>query len=296
MNSLVLRRSVLASLLVLAVGLTSCDPDSSLRRLQFGRTAIITGDFDTVEQLIQEVSLTTSVTADIELFDGYIDGAHFETSVPSATSPPSQQVEDLLRADTTVGLDHFDTAFLACGMRGVSQRVYNGVAEDDHLVVDATVINNVFLAVQHGQRLYFSDWTYDLLEATWPEKVDWLGSDTELDAAQRGYAGAVNARVVDEGLAGFMEVAVGSEIEVVFTQGGWVIIESVADDVDVLVEAEVEYDDPVTGETATRTSPLVVAFDAGAGRVVFTSFHNEAQITDDARDVLRYQLNQLSQL
>ena len=92
-----------------------------------------------------------------------------------------------------------------------------------------------------------------------------------------------------------MEIGLGDQIEVIFNQGGWVVIDSVADDVEVLVEADIQYDDPVTGEIATRTSPLVVAFDVGAGRVVFTSFHNEAQITDDARDVLRFQLNQLSQ-
>jgi len=276
------------------LGVSACDPDSGLRRIQFGRTAIVTGDFDTVEQLIQEVSLTTSVSAEIQFFDGYIDGAHFESELSNASTQPSQQVEDLLRVDTTAGLDFFDTAFLACGMRGVAERVYNGIAEDNHLVADATVINNVFAAVSHGQRLYFSDWTYDLLEAAWPEKVDWLGADTELDAAQRGNAGAVNARVVDQDLADFMEIGLGDQIEVIFNQGGWAVIDSVADDVNVLVEAVIEYDDPVTGETATRTSPLVVAFEAGAGRVVFTSFHNEAQITDDARDVLRFQLNQLS--
>jgi hypothetical protein len=289
------RSLLLPILLVFALGATACDPDGGLRRLQFGRTAIVTGDFDTVEQLLQEVSLTTSVSAEIQFFDGYIDGAHFETEVSSASTRPSQQVEDLLRADTTEGLDFFNTAFLACGMRGVADRVYNGVAEDNHLVLDATVINNVFAAVSHGQRLYFSDWTYDLLEATWPDKVEWLGSDTELDAAQRGRPGAVNARVVDQGLADFMEIGLGEQIEVIFNQGGWAVIESVGDDVNVLVEAEIEYDDPLTGEVATRTSPLVVAFDGGGGHVVFTSFHNEAQITDDARDVLRYQLNQLSQ-
>jgi hypothetical protein len=294
--TLSVQRPLIFLLVLSMLGISACDPDSGLRRLQFGRTAIITGDFDTVEQLIQEVSITTAVSADIELFNGYVDGAHFDTEVSSAVSPPSQQVEELLRADTTAGLDFFDTAFLSCGMRGVAERVYNGVSEDDHLVIDATVLNNVWDAVNHGQRLYFSDWTYDLLEATWPDKIEWLGSDTELDAAQRGAAGPVNARVVDADLADFMEIGLGDQIEIRFNQGGWAVIDSVADDVDVLVEADITYDDPITGELATRTSPLVVAFDSGAGRVVFTSFHNEAQITDDARDVLRFQLNQLSQL
>jgi len=290
-------RRLLSALLFVAVGASgvACDPDSGLRRLNFGRTALVTGDFDTVEQLIQEVANTTEVDAEIQLFDGYIDGAHFETEVASAETPPAMQVEDLLRADSVAGLGQFKTAFFSCGMRGIAERIYNGVEEDNHLVADATVIGNIGEAVELGLRLYFSDWTYDLLEAVWPEQIDWLGDDTELDAAQRGLAGPVNARVIDAELAQFMGLNPGDEIEIIFNQGGWVVIEDLASSVDVLVEADIQYDDPVTGQTTSRTSPLVVAFDAGGGRVVFTSFHNEAQITNDARDVLRYQLTQLSQ-
>jgi hypothetical protein len=144
--------------------------------------------------------------------------------------------------------------------------------------------------------MYFSDWTYDLLEATWPDQIDWLGDDSELDAAQRGIPGDALAYVADEGLAAFMGVEAGSQLDIVYNQGGWVVIEEVADGVDVLVRGDIEYDDPDTGETLLATDvPLVVAFDVGeAGRVVFTSSHNEAQITDDTRDVLRYQLSQLS--
>jgi len=255
----------------------------------------VTGDFDTVEQLIQEVANTTAVDAEIQLYDGYIDGAHFDTEVPSADTPPSMQVEELLRAASEAGLGQFKTAFFSCGMRGVAERVYNGVDEDNHLVTDATVIATIGESVERGLRLYFSDWTYDLLETVWPDRIDWVGDDSELDAAQRGLAGPVNARVVDSELAEFMGLNPGDELEIIFNQGGWAVIQDVVSSVDVLVEADIQYDDPDTGVTTTRTSPLVVAFDAGGGRVVFTSFHNEAQITNDARDVLRFQLNQLSQ-
>ncbi len=287
--------AILLLLLLVGPGLSGCDPDSGLRLLNFGRTAIVTGDFDTVEQLIQEVANTTQVEAEIQLYDGYIDGAHFQTEVTSAETPPGLQVEDLLRAETHAGLNQFKTAFFSCGMRGVAERVYNGASEDHHLVNDATVVEHVHDAVNNGLRLYFSDWSYDLLEAAWPSTLDWLGDDSLLDDAQRGIEGSVNARVVDEDLAAFMEVETGSQIEIVFNQGGWAVIEDVGEDVDVLVEAEVQYDHPGTGQATTITSPLVVAFNSGGGRVVYTSFHNEAQITDDAVDVLRYQLSQLSQ-
>lgn len=289
-----MRRSLLLiGALVAGVSTSACN-DPNLTRLNFGRTAIATGDFDTVQQLIQEVANTTTVEADIHYYDGYIDGPHFETETDIQPGDLALQVEDLLRADTSQGLDQFNTTFLSCGMRGVADHVYNGVAEDDHLVNDGTVIANLTEALSHGGALYFSDWTYDLIEATWPERVTWAGDETELDDAQRGKAGPVNARVVSEELATFMEIGLGDEIEIVFNQGGWAVPLAVGDDVEVLVEADVEYDDPITGEFQLRENvPLVFSFSDG-GRVVYTAFHNEAQITDDARDVLRFSLTRLS--
>lgn len=285
---------VLVLLASLALLIVSCEPEQSLVRLQFGRTAIITGDFDTVEVLIQEVANTTTVEAEIHLYNGYVDGPHFETEVGAGPEDLPLQVEDLLRAETHEGLDQFNTVFMSCGMRGVSDHVYNGVGQDDHLVEDATVIEHLVEAASHGTSLYFSDWTYDFIERAWPEKVAWVGDQDELDIAQRGRNGPVNARVVDEQLAAFMEVPVGSELEIEFNQSGWAVPRDVADDVTVLVAADIEYDDPYTGEwTPLQDVPLVFTFDAGAP-VVYTAFHNEAQITDDARDVLRFALTQLS--
>lgn len=274
--------------------IAGCEGDDGLRRLNFGKTAIVTGDFDTVEQLIQEVANTTTVEAEIQMYDGYVDGPHFQTEVSAQPGDLALQVEDLLRADVAQGLGQYNTVFLSCGMRGVSDHIYNGVAEDDHLVHDQVVIDNLLDTVQHGGNVYFSDWTYDLIEAAWPDKVRWVGDEEELDDAQRGQAGPIAARVVDEDLAVFMELGVGDEIEIIFNQAGWAVPLTVSDDVQVLVEGDIEYDDPETGTwTARENVPLVFSFTDG-GNVVYTAFHNEAQVTDDARDVLRFSLTKLS--
>lgn len=284
----------LALLLGLAV-LPACGPDNSLRRLDFGRTAIVTGDFDTVEQLFVELAQETQINADIDLWDGYISGPRFETEVDAGPDQLVNEVEDLLRVPRNQGIGQYRTAFFSDGMRGVNQRVYNGVAEDDHLVRDGTVVDNVRGAVENGVNAYFSDWTYDLLEAAFPDLVDWYGDDEEIDAAQRGMDGVVIARVVDEGLADFMEVPVDSQVEVIFNFGVWAVAQSVSDDVRVLLEGDVDVDDPVTGEVVTLTDiPLVFSAPVGGGSVVYTSFHNEAQISDEARDVLRFELTQLA--
>lgn len=283
---------------LLTAPLMGCGDGPDLRRLNFGATALVTGDFDTVEQLLQEVGQTTTIQADISVYDGYVDGPHFETEDVSLPSQLTLEVEDLLRADTVAGLDQFKTAFLSCGMRGVSHHVYNGVSEDNHLIDDPTVIQNLVDAANNGVNLYFSDWTYEFIERGWPDHVTWVGDESELDSAQRGQAGPVAARVVHDGLAAFMEIPVDSQIEVIFNQGGWAVpIEVDESLVDVLVRGDIVFDDPDSGEYKELTDvPLVFTFSAGGGQVVYTAFHNEAQITDDARDVLRFSLTQLSQI
>jgi len=290
-------KQLLVPFLIASFALLGCGDNTTLRQLNFGRTALVTGDFDTVEQLLQEVGNTTSVQADISVFDGYVDGPHFETEDVSLPEQLTLEVEDLLRADTSAGLAQFKTSFFSCGMRGVSQRVYNGVSEDNHLIDDTTVVENLVNSSNGGLKLYFSDWTYEFIERGWPDHAEWVGDDDVLDAAQRGQAGPVTARVVHEGLAAFMEIPVDSEIEVIFNQGGWAVPMSVSEDVEVLVRGDVTYDDPESGEyLGIIDAPLVFTFPTGAGRVVYTAFHNEAQITDDAREVLRYSLTQLSSI
>jgi len=287
----------LVFLLIASSVLLGCGDGPDLRRLNFGRTALVTGDFDTVEQLIQEVGNTTSLQADISVFDGYVDGPHFETEDVSLPEQLTLEVEDLLRGGTSSGLAQFRTAFLSCGMRGVSHRVYNGVSEDNHLIDDSTVVQNMVDSARNGLKVYFSDWTYEFIERGWPDQAEWVGNEDELDAAQRGQAGPVTARVVHEGLAAFMEIPVDSQIEIIFNQSGWAVPMSVSEDVDVLVRGDITYDDPETGEIETLLdAPLVFTFATGSGQVVYTAFHNEAQITDDAREVLRFSLTQLSSI
>ena len=284
-----------AAFALAALPLLGCN-DTGVQALNFGRTAIVTGDFDTVEQLIEEVSLETTVQAEIVLVDGYIDGPRFESEAPGDGRPLELTVEDLLRTDSTGGLQLYKTVFFSDGMRGCNEFVYNGVSEDDHLVQDDTVAENIERSVRNGLRLYFSDWTYDLMEATWPDLIDWLGPDAELDAAQRGIQQTVNARIVDEGLAEHMGVPVGSQLDLVFNFGSWAVIDAVDEAaVDVLVAGDITYDDPATGELRVKEdAPLLVAARIGSGVVLFTTFHNEAQISDETRAVLAYGLGQLS--
>lgn len=290
-----LRRSLPLFLVPALVALSGCPNGNSLTRLNFGSTAIVLGDFDTVEQLIQEIANESTVEAEIGLFDGYIDGPRYESDVTVEAGQLQGQVEDLLRSETVAGLQNWNTVFFTDGMRGCNLYEYNGVAEDDHLVLDQTVIENVEFSARQGQRMYFSDWTYDLLEATWPDLIDWIGDDEEIDDAQRGLQQTVNATIVNQDLADFMEVPLGTELEIIYNFGSWAVIDSVSEDVDVWLTGDVLYDDPVTGEQRLKTdAPLLVSTTVGQGVVLFTTFHNEAQISDETRAVLSFGLGQLS--
>ena len=74
------------------------------------------------------------------------------------------------------------------------------------------------------------------------------------------------------------------ETDIEFDQAGWAVAEGVGDG-EVLVEAEVTVDSWTMGEL-TLFAPLLVRLDHGAGSVFYTSFHNEAQVSDDVSILL----------
>ncbi|MFC2061589.1 T9SS type A sorting domain-containing protein, partial [Elusimicrobiota bacterium] len=74
-----------------------------------------------------------------------------------------------------------------------------------------------------------------------------------------------------------------SRIDINYDLGGWVPIENVSDDVTVhLVGASSSSDLHIAGK------PLMVSFRYGSGKVLFTTFHNEAGLGASAKKILEY--------
>lgn len=263
--------------------------------MSFGATALVTGDFDTVDGLLDEVLQGADVEMELQHFDGFIHGPRFATPLPYDESSLELDVEDLLLGDGPEALANFDTAFFASGMRGAGELVYDGHDPDDHLIRDERAVGALRAATADGADLYVSDWAYDLVERAWPERILWVGDDERADDAQRGRPGTVQARVVDGELAELMGKAPGDELEIVFNLDGWAVIEDVEPEVRVLIEGDVEVLDPLTGLVDAREGvPLAVAFEPeGAGTVVFTSFHNEPQVSAEAQAVFLYELRNM---
>lgn len=159
-------------------------------------------------------------------------------------------------------LDPLVLLFLNCG-------------SDTSYASDTTVQDNLKNYVNGGGYLYASDWDFEYIEACWPTAITFYGTDPYIGEEQ-----TITADVVDPDLAAYL----GKDTaQIIFDLPSWVVIDSVATTTDVLVQG-----DFATSVGPLADKPLMVSFDYGSGLVAYTCFHNEAQLTTDARKLLNY--------
>lgn len=239
------------------------------------------------------------IGGDYDRIGGVLDGLGFAYDFYCGGSSDHRPARRLL-SDPTL-LDTYDVVFVNCGS-GIDLRASN--AE----VVATREALRAF--VEGGGSLYASDLSADFVEALWPDAVDFRMSTRDpapaaiccvctddcpvectttaveppgpycAEPGQRapacgsgvsggGGVGRVEARIVDERLAALFG---RDALEVFFDLPGWIEIEAVGAGTDVLVES--------------GGRPLMVSFPVGDGRVVYTSFHNDEQASDDIRALL----------
>lgn len=131
-------------------------------------------------------------------------------------------------------------------------------------------VENLRTYVQNGGVLYASDWAGAFVETLYPD---------DIALTQSGEAQNVTATVVEEDLSLFVDGR--SEIEIAYDVTGWVRVTELSDNATVLVNG-------VINDEENAPEPLAVLFERGEGRVVYTTFHNEAGVTEDQLAVLRY--------
>lgn len=246
--------------------------------------AVLTGDYDRIEEVL--------------------DGLGFEYALHCGDSQAHRAGRHLL-ADFAA-LSSFEVLFVNC-TTGIDLRASNPEVE--------LLRDNLRAFVAQGGSLYVSDLAADFVEAIWPDRVDFamqsppvredpdccvcLDCAAVCDAAPRpspfcpepttepqqcvggggvrgaGRVGRIEARIVDDRLAALYGARA---LPIDFDLPGWVEIDGVSADVEVLVE----------GDFGDRVRPLIVAFqpERGGGRVVYTSFHNDDQATEDIRALL----------
>lgn len=155
--------------------------------------------------------------------------------------------------------NNYVAIFLNCGL------------DDFTITNSAPTLANLRTWIENGGLLYASDWALTVVQALYP---------TAMDGLYEGEVGDVTAQITDARL----QASLGgrSSVTIRYDLGAWKTATTLAASTRVLIRGV------PPGETTQQT--LAAEFDAGEGRVVFTSFHNEAGATEDQYGVLRYYL------
>jgi len=262
----------LAALSLAALAVTACPDDRGFSYLRGNTIAVTVGDFDNVQQPFNRLVLDTT------RYEGLISAPTWAEDEWDYV-PPALSVEDLFISDQNNEIRSHRIVIVASGTRGFGQREYNSLQPDDHLATDDRVIDSVRAYVNGGGKIWFTDWTYDIIPRAFPGTVTFLGDDDKLDAAQRGDIGVVQAQVVDNQLRDNLD---SEQLTVAMNYSNWAVPESVLDSgsVRVFLTGNATYRATEGGGTQTVSgAPLLFSIPRGdqGGMLIFSSFHIDAQ-------------------
>ena len=163
---------------------------------------------------------------------------------------------------TTAGLAAYKTLFINCGSESSTPET-------------ATAIK---AWVEAGGSLYTSDWAYDYIDQAFPGKILFP------ESPWAGETGSVTARILDPGLAWYLDPAAPpATIDLNFDLGGWVVPSGVGPGTTTYLEGTVQ-----TYAGTQEHTPLLAGFSAGLGRAFYTAFHNHAQVSATEQKLLEY--------
>lgn len=252
--------------------LMACN-EQGINEQRIDSLAVVLGDFDYVSQTLLALGIGTTE------YDGFIVQATYEPEEDrSVRGNSGYTVEGLLSNTDTLGrieINLYQATFFNSGTRGLNAFQYNNPVEpDDALLVDTGLIDQVCTYVENGNTLVVSDWDYELVEHCWPDAIEFVGDDAEVDAAQTGQAGMDILATV--GGDDKFKAAVGKDsiVSLNYNYSAWAVIESVGKDTEVLLSGDVFYQSSAAELPEMLAGvPLLVRFTAGKGSVVFSTFH-----------------------
>jgi len=132
--------------------------------------------------------------------------------------------------------------------------------------------------VEKGGSLYLSDMSGEDLQSMYPDQVKFIGLVGQIMEAP--------ATVVSVDLQKSTNL---KDLKINFDMQAWSVIDTISSDVEVLVKGVVKHaKDPSNYNNVVEDErPLAVKFKQGQGEVTYSSFHDEAQLKDDVRALLR---------
>ena len=256
--------------LSLCLGLCACS-EQELKAFSFDDIAVVQGDFDSMNDVLLRLDISST------LYEGFIAGPVYDEEIDPDIN--ALKIEALLRDRNDSGrsaMFAYDAVFLNSGVRGLGEYKYNSVDPDNALVSDEIVLENVQDFVDGGNTLVLSDWAGDLVEAIWPTTKFSLSTRAFVETiyawipSQVGTSESLLVDVMNEDA----KLDLGTDnISLSFDFSYWTAMESVADDVDIYLRGDIEYRiSDGEGYGTLEDVPLLVGFNVGRGRVVFSSF------------------------
>jgi len=225
------------------------------------------------DQVIKGIKGNFSATINVTVTEGQITNALVVTLLPVGKlgfvygvfddiqsiirelgySPDSLTTDDL-KNPNEVNFNNYSAIFLNCGMYELD---------------DQALINNLINFVSAGGLIYASDWASYYVEKMFPGKISFL---------REGDEQVITATIVDESTRNNIGK---TNIQINYDLFAWAEIVSVNNEFVVLIRG-----DYYSSGVLKTNLPLTVYKTEGQGLVVYTTFHNEANVTSDMKLLL----------
>jgi hypothetical protein len=204
--------------------------------------------------------------------------------------PTQSNTNELRIAVTPPGCDDIGSVLKSMGWKYAEIQVsklsdYNYLSQFDVIFINCSntayevtdgVVGSLGNFLTGGGTLYASDLAYGYIQKTFSASYI-----SFFDPPQSGAPGSVNAKIVDPGLASFLN---SPTIEIQFNAPSWAPVQSVPDAAIVYLAGDFKLLD---GSRFTNR-PLAVSFAYGEGSVVYTAYHNEGQATEQEMKLINY--------
>ena len=214
------------------------------------------------ECLQQEDVRIAVVTGEYDHIQSFLDRMGLEYTAYNGVTG-NQYIDFLTDRDE---MAEYDIIFFNCGVA------------DTWLTRKNEIGTNIRDYVASGGSIYASDWAYYFFEAAFPDDVDFYEDDLVYGNAFVGLDGGVVADVLDPNMIAILG---SNQADLRYDLAAWVVPVSARSTVSTMVRgtARLYYGGQVTG------APLAVRLERG-GTAIYTTFHNEQQITLHMEELL----------
>ncbi len=240
------------------------------------RIAVVTGVYDSVEEILTGLGFGIRATYEDSPTPSIVDP---DGNIDIIEGYGSFWLEDFL--GDALWLNGYQIVFFNCGLDDYDLDSPGSAAD--------AAMANLRAFVNDGGSVYASDWANSVVTRAFPGRINFFDDDGDLSAAKVGMEeNGVTAEVVDAA----METALGqTTVSLNFNLPAWVVLDQVSAQAGlrIMAVADVTVVDPYTYDESPHTdAPLLVQFNHGLGRVLYTSFHNESQTTSDMQAILNF--------